>query len=219
MKNMFLLLVVVTVSLTGCKGVYSGDLATVTKQNEYFFPIGTTEASYRGTFSGSPYAENYGKFGHTEKEVKIVINELNVSEYDDLFSLSSLGEGNLYELRIEPEFDSDWDGRDSIGYFYVTADRIYRFFSSDYLIESYGIDGYIVCQVEGLEDPFLDSDEIGIHHWLEVDGDKRIFHFWVIGYIAVTYYETMIWEVDKGLVHFRSGFGAERDGMELNLID
>jgi len=75
------------------------------------------------------------------------------------------------------------------------------------------LDGYIVCQNEELKDP-LDENVKGWHHYIKVDGDKRESHYYNTA-VDTGYYENMIWERGKGLISYRSGYGALREAIEL----
>lgn len=73
----------------------------------------------------------------------------------------------------------------------------------------------IVCRNDEIKDE-LDKDEPGLHHYLIADGDKREYHSYN-NQVATGYYETFIWEKGKGLINYRSGYGAARDSIELQL--
>ncbi len=135
--------------------------------------------------------------------------------------------GVLYELRID--CDNDFSGRDNngwdrfqIGYFYVQEKMIYLLRGQD-IIESIKSEediiklGTIVCQNEEMEDT-LHADELGWHEYILVNDNQCEYH----SYNNLTetgFYESFTWEYGKGLVEYRSGFGAEREGIELQLID
>lgn len=64
----------------------------------------------------------------------------------------------------------------------------------------------------------LGEDESGFHSYLEVKGDKREYHSYN-NQVSTGYYESFIWEKGKGLINYRSGYGAESNSIELQLIN
>ena len=76
-------------------------------------------------------------------------------------------------------------------------------------------DSVIVCQEKALKDK-LGEDEPGFHHYIEVDGNKRVYH----SYNDMTgtgYFESFIWEKNKGLESYRSGFGSDNGLIDLQI--
>lgn len=135
--------------------------------------------------------------------------------------LADLQYGKLYELKLYG-VDEIPEDRRSLGYFYVQEDRIHKFDPTkenlDLLKTSKELpeDSVIVCQEEEIKDS-LGENESGWHHYLEVDGDKRVYHSYN-NLVSTGYYETFTWELGKGLVDYRSGYAAERDAIELELL-
>jgi hypothetical protein len=111
----------------------------------------------------------------------------------------------------------------SLGYFYVQKDKIYKIQPTNENLsklktnEELQNDSVIVCQDKEIKDT-LGKDEPGFHHYLEVNGDKREYHSY-INQVSTGYYESFTWEKGKGLVNYRSGYGAEKDSIELQLIN
>lgn len=185
------------------------------EENPYFFPKDLHTAKYN-------IRSNLDML-ETKHEIELMIIPVESSE-----------SGTIYELRLD--CDEEFRGRNyygwdrcSLGYFYVQDDKIYyighlyigqlytgkeiaSIISEEGLMEK----GVVVCQEEGLEDP-LSEDEKGWHEYLLADGNRREYH----GYnnlVETGYYENFIWEKGKGLVEYVSGWGAERDSINLSLI-
>ena len=71
----------------------------------------------------------------------------------------------------------------------------------------------LVCREAEMPDVL---EEEGWHEYIEENGDRREYH----GYGtwgSTNYYEHFVWEWGKGLVAYRSGYGAESYGIELHL--
>ena len=171
------------------------------QSNTFFFKDNITEATYSGTFA----------FG---EDVQTLDVKLSVEQ------VALLKDGAVYELELEP-VDGVGEERLNLGYFYVQKNTIYRFDASHENLESlkssYKLpeDSVIVCQAKELKDK-LGEDESGFHYYIEVDGNKRVYH----SYNDMTgtgYFESFTWEKNKGLVNYRSGFGAENDLIELQI--
>lgn len=133
-------------------------------------------------------------------------------------------EGVLYHIKIDIDMEFaarycyGWD-RFDLGYFYVTDTAVYRIENEEtataFREEELQKVGTIVCQKTGKEDP-VEGQE-GWHEYIEVQDNICEFH----GYNDLTetgFYEAFIWEDGKGLIEYRSGFGAMRDGISLERI-
>lgn len=130
----------------------------------------------------------------------------------------------VYELIIETnqEIQDRYGERLNLGYFFVTEDKIYLIreeipqwetLTKETLVSI----GTLVCQDEEKKD-VLASEEPGWHEYIEADGNIRKY----CGYNSLTetgYYEQFVWEKGKGLMKYKSGYGAEADGIELSLAD
>jgi hypothetical protein len=171
-------------------------------ENPYFFKDVSQPFIYQGSLSFDDDFE--------EKNVTLRINYID-----------RLNDGKLYELKLYSTEDIP-EERQTIGYFYVQSDKIYKINadedSLDQLKEAGELpsDSVVVCQEEGYEDTLTESEE-GNHQYLEVDGDKRVYHSYN-NLVSSGYYETFTWELGKGLTNYRSGYGAEADSMELQLL-
>ncbi len=171
------------------------------QSNTFFFKNNITEATYSGTFA----------FGEDVQNVDV---QLNIEQ------IAQLKDGAVYELELEP-VDGVGEERLNLGYFYVQKNTIYKFSASQENLESLKSSGklpedsVIVCQEKVLKDN-SGEDEPGFHYYIEVDGNKRVYH----SYNDMTgtgYFESFTWEKNKGLVSYRSGFGAENDLIELQV--
>lgn len=128
----------------------------------------------------------------------------------------------VYELLIETnqEIQDRYGERLNLGYFFVTEDKIYLIREEILQWESLTKEtliniGTLVCQDEEKKDA-LASGESGWHEYIEADGNIRKY----CGYNSLTetgYYEQFVWEKGTGLVKYKSGYGAEADGIELSL--
>lgn len=169
--------------------------------NLFFFKNNVSELNYKGKFLFNDIAE---------KEVKLHINKLANLKY-----------GNLFELKIEYVEDVPVE-RLILEYFYVQNDIIYKIEPSQENLDKLKLgkeitdDSEIVCQDREIKDS-LGVDELGWHRYLKVDGDRREYHAYN-NKVSTGYYESFIWEKNKGLINYRSGYGAERDSIELQLI-
>ena len=75
--------------------------------------------------------------------------------------------------------------------------------------------GKIVCQDEELKDS-LDENQKGEHEYMLLDKNQRQYHSYN-NLVESGFYETFVWEQNMGLVSYRSGFGAEKDAIEIYL--
>jgi hypothetical protein len=168
--------------------------------NAFFFEDNVSELNYSGEFLFSE---------PVEKDVKLQI-----------IKLAYVKNGVLYELKLD-SIDGVPKERLSLGGFYVQKDKIYRIEPTEENLNKLKShkeipnDSVIVCQDEEIKDT-LGNDEPGWHHYLKVDGDKREYHSYNNS-VGTGYYESFIWEKDKGLINYRSGYGAERDSIEIQL--
>lgn len=146
-----------------------------------------------------------------QKEVKLQISEM-----------SNLNNGKLYELKLV-SIEGVPNERLSLGYFYVQKDKIYKIEPTEENLnklktsEEVPNSSAIVCQDKELKD-ILNKDEAGWHYYIDVNGDKREYHSYN-NKVSTGYYESFIWEKNKGLINCRSGYGAEKDSIELHLIN
>ncbi|EGO62442.1 hypothetical protein [Acetonema longum] len=167
-----------------------------------FFFNKNSKLQYKGTFLFDDIIK---------KDVKLNIKELADLRY-----------GKLYELKID-SIEGVRNERLNLGYFYVQKDKIYRIgptkenFSKLKTSEELPEGSVIVCQDKEIKDA-LNRDQAGSHHYLEVNGNRREYHS-LNNKVTTGYYESFTWEKGKGLTNYRSGFGAERDSITLQLIN
>lgn len=170
--------------------------------NSFFFKNNVSQLKYKGKFLFDDIVE---------KAVKLNINEVANLKY-----------GKLYALKLD-SIEGVPNERLSLGYFYVQKDKIYKIESTEenlskrIMNSDLSIGSVIVCQNKEIKDA-LGKDEPGFHYYLEVNGDKREYHSYN-NKVSTGYYESFTWEKDKGLINYRSGYGAERDSIELQLIN
>lgn len=173
-----------------------------TKRNPFFFKEDISSVEYNGQLLFDDIINN---------SVRLDINKI-----------AQLNDGELYELRLQA-IEGIPDDRLSLGYLYVQEDKIYKieygdekikqFISSEEVPEG----SAIICQANEIKDE-LGKGETGWHHYLTIDGDKCEYHSYNNS-IETDYYESFTWEKGKGLINYRSGFGAERDAIELKKIE
>lgn len=171
-----------------------------TVNNSFFFKSNVSALNYKGNFLFDDIIE---------EEVKLNINEVANLKY-----------GKLYELKLDP-IQGIPNERLNLGYFYVQKDKIYKIEPTEENLgklktsEELPNNSVIVCQDKEIKDT-LGENESGWHHYMEVNGDKREYHSYN-NEISTGYYESFVWEKNKGLVNYRSGYGAESDSIELQL--
>ncbi|AEM74576.1 hypothetical protein [Caldicellulosiruptor acetigenus] len=172
------------------------------ERNPFFFKESISKVEYKGKFLFDDLVE---------KNVKL-----------NIIKKANLKYGELYELKLEP-IEGIPDERLSLGYFYVQKDKIYKIdptkenLSKLKTREELPNDSVIVCQDKEIKDS-LSENKRGWHRYLRVERDKREYHAYN-NQVETGYYETFIWEKNKGLISYRSGYGAERDSIELQIKD
>ena len=173
-------------------------------QTSFFFDYGTETAAFEAEFASTPFGEY--------EQVKIQVEQ--VEQWEN---------GILYTMVIESDTEDDSRylyGRDRffLGYFYVSEDKIYRI--DENKMEEVNIKNEedfiardtVVCQEMGKEDSL--KEEKGWHEEIMVEGTVCTYR----SYNDLTetgYYERFVWEKGKGLIEYKSGFGAERDRIYL----
>lgn len=173
-------------------------------QTSFFFDYGTETVAFEAEFASTPFGEY--------EQVQIQVEQVE-----------QWGNGILYTMMIESDTEDDsryFYGRDRffLGYFYVSEDKIYRI--DENKMEEVNIKneedfiarGTVVCQEMGKEDSL--KEEKGWHEEIMVEGTVCTYR----SYNDLTetgYYERFVWEKGKGLIEYKSGFGAERDRIYL----
>jgi hypothetical protein len=167
------------------------------KDNLFFFKGKVSMVSYTGNVYFS------------EGDIKLNINELAELKY-----------GKVFELKLD-SYKDVLDDRLNLGYFYVQKDKIYRIKPTEENLNKLKTSGQvpndsvIVCQDGELKDA-LSKDEKGWHHYILVNGDTRESHSYN-NQVETGFYETYIWESNRGLIKYSSGFGAGRDAINLQI--
>ncbi len=197
-KKCLLILLLVICFLSGCSNIRGSE------GTNYFFRQGTSSWTYEGRF--------------LNPSMQIEQIELSVIE------VKHFKEGNLYELMwncSEDVQDRYGEDRQYLGLFLVLHDCIYLIRDRDAkeelkTVEEFKDIGTLVCKKYGKED-ILGENERGWHEYISVEDNKSEYH----GYnslIETGYYESFVWEIGKGLIEYKSGYGAGSDAIEVYLI-
>lgn len=217
-KSYLIYLIILTTWLTGCTAlsnepstdtastIISEDTSSdhVSIANPFFFSDDALTPRYNASIMFQDIVK---------KEVPLHIKK--VASYEN---------GCLYAFTLDT-IEGVPEERLDLGYYYVLDNIIYKVDLTDEELATLKTSDIqritdnntiVICQEEAIPDP-LTEDEKGFHYSLTVDGDRREFHSYHND-VESGYYESYTWEKDKGLVHYRSGYGAERDAIELQLI-
>lgn len=173
------------------------------KRNRYFSIKNLETKKFKGRFSG-----NKGEL--IERDVKVYANLIVKSNF-----------GSVYKLEIEPTKNVSGE-RLILGNFYILKDKIYKIEPSENNLNKiknneFFSEGIIVCQEEEIPD-YLGGNTKGEHRYLTVKGNKREFHMYN-DRVNTGYFETYVWEKNIGLKYYKSGYGAEKDLIEIKLIE
>lgn len=142
--------------------------------------------------------------------------------YIQVEKIAQLKSGVIYKLKIQP-IRGVPEERLFLGMFYVQKDKIYKIEYTRDIVDSMRKWGKIptgsniVCQEEEIED-YMKQNKKGFHQYLLVQGDLREYHSYNNG-VESGYFETYVWERNIGLKYYKSGFGAEKNLVELKLLD
>lgn len=170
-----------------------------TVNNLFFFQRHVSKLNYKGSFLFDD---------DVETNVKLNIN-----------LLVNTNNGSLYKLKLST-IEGIPNDRLNLGYFYVEKYKIYKInLTKKNLLKlksgEVPNDSVIVCQNKEIRDT-LTKDKSGLHQYIIVNGNRREYHSYNNN-ISTGFYETLIWEKNKGLINYRSGYGAERDSIDLQL--
>lgn len=224
MINLVLILAFLVGFSNGCRYLKSDAIVC---GNPYFFKEGQSEAVYEGYFLPLSFRE-------IKQNIVLNIQKIEVFENGELYSL----ELDQLEPTDDP-LDSIRMGARYLGYFYVTEDIIYRVNTGISSIDREGMtkeavedmneniikliheegedfleECLIVCNEEGTENT---ADENGWHEYVEVDGDRRIFHMYNDYVSGTKEYEQIIWEKGKGITYYQHGAGNMLMHVELGI--
>ncbi len=143
---------------------------------------------------------------------------LNEEVFLEIKLISSLNNGKVYAIKIITESEIPKE-RLCLGCFYVTKEKIYKINlelnrikkekNSELLIKN----STIVYQKQSKADK-LGKQAKGVHENIVVNKDKITYNTYNSG-VETGYYESFIWKKGMGLIGYRSGYGAERDSIEL----
>lgn len=155
-----------------------------------------------------------GRFSSEDEDV------IKKDVYIKVEKIAELKLGVIYKLKIQPIKDVP-EERLLLGTFYVQKDKIYKI---EYTKENIDImrkqekipaGSNIVCQEEEIKDDMKQKPK-GVHQYLLVQGDLREYHSYN-DKVESGYFETYVWERDIGLKYYKSGYGAEKNLVELEL--
>ena len=184
-----------------------------------FFPYQGEESLYA---NGEYYDENMDL---VESAVKLKISFIKAYE-----------NGSVYKLSME-SLNYYQDDRTHI-YLYVTTEQIYRIYArimgNEEVIFFYNDDEQlkeildtdekiiahadIVCQEEEINED-LEQGEEGRYYTVKKTGDQVVgSYLWIKPNGEIGYYEGFTWKENVGLINYYSGYGAQRDIINLNNI-
>ena len=172
--------------------------------NSFFFPNAGSHV-YNARFS--EFSER------SDQEIELQVTKTGNIENNVVYHLTWNA-----DQQIQDRYGTD---RMDLGYFFVTEDKIYLIhediLSEEALTKEEMISmGTLVCREEEEKDA-LAPEEPGWHERIEADGNIRKYY----GYNTLTetgYYEQFVWEKGIGLIKYKSGYGAEADDMEVDLV-
>lgn len=169
-------------------------------RNLYFFEPETELVSYRVNYSFNSC------FSGT---ADLLITKVRDLEYGEIYELKIADDGLLGENNAYAK------DRFHLGYFYVMPTQIYRM--NDEKVAIMGTEeeimtiGTIVCAMWESED---NPEEKGWHEYITLE-ENRCEYYSYNNLTETGFYESFIWEKGKGLVEYRSGFGAGQDFIRL----
>lgn len=202
MKKRLVVFILGICFLSGCSKADEIQSNTAEPDKGCFFPQDITSCTYDGIVFWEQSAQ--------PEEIVLSITKVQSMEAGDLYELKIDCSGNA-----EDRFGVD---RSSLGLFFIQEDSIYlidneavkgQSLTAEEMINT----GRLVCNEAGMDD-ILQENERGWHEYILIDGNKREYH----SYNNMTetgYYECFTWEPGKGLVGYRSGYGAEADAIDI----
>lgn len=178
-------------------------------RNNYFFDNDITIVEYEGFIV--PLSGN-------EIRQRVILNIIPLEKLDngDLYILK------LDALEVEDPLDQISSGHETLGYFFVTSDVIYRSLLPHDKPYSNEQNQTIINHLKNDPNAFLDTCDIVFskegtnditdkekwHKYVEVDGEKHIFHLYNDYAGGTRYYEEIVWEKNKGITYYKSGSGS-----------
>ena len=193
--------------------------------NPFFFPQGTIIITYEGGF----WLDN-----EITQNINLNINLIKAIDDGYLYSL------HLDQLEYNGPFSQLSSERLHLGFFYVTPQAIYRRRPPSPLGHS-GYCGNFSDYADRAKIAVIEEIENqGVHDWgivssndvvgsvtvdgqwrsyVEIEGNRRIFSFYSVDSFqgATRFYERIVWEEGRGIIHYLSGFGAMREHIEIQI--
>lgn len=208
MKKLVFGLVIIACLLSSCTNKERGKFnLTLSKENnvsnDFFSKSKIESLKFKGRFS-------FIDEGVIERIVKLHVEEI-----------AKMESGTVYELKVEP-VDNVPKERLVLGYFYVEREKIYKILPTKEHKNSLKKkvlpeESTIVCQEKEIVDS-LSKKQKGEHEYLSVNGEQREYHLYN-DKVTTGYFESYIWKRNVGLLFYNSGYGAERDLVELKLLE
>lgn len=208
MKKLVFCLVIIACLLSSCTNKERGrSNLTLSKENnvsnDFFSKSKIESLKFKGRFS-------FIDEGVIERIVKLHVEEI-----------AKMESGTVYELKVEP-VDNVPKERLVLGYFYVEREKIYKILPTKEHKNSLKKkvlpeESTIVCQEKEIVDS-LSKKQKGEHEYLSVNGEQREYHLYN-DKVTTGYFESYIWKRNVGLLFYNSGYGAERDLVELKLLE
>ena len=210
MKKRLILICFIIIIFTSCSKEYVPNEQnepanysdnTYNQNQSFFFPDTKEGISYNATFS---IGEGF-------------IDEIIQCQ---VISIGNYVKGELFEIKFD-NINDDLDSRLNLGYFYVEDDAIYKIEKTEENIKilkeenKLPTDNILVCKNDSVKD-VLSENEKGQHHYITANGNTIEFHSYN-NQTETGYYENMSWEKNKGMIFYKSGYGAGRDSIELNI--
>lgn len=176
--------------------------------NPYFFPENKAKIKYEGEFNLVGTLPKMEEFGPRRAEVELLVEKERAFTNGILYSMKIVYDGKFC---FDDSETGQWNKkRMHLGYFYVTADKIYLIrdmeIHSDITEEELLEYGKVVCQPEPKSDS-MDPEEKGWHEGIGIIGDMSCFSRYA-NYLETDWWESFTWQKGIGLVEYKSGRGA-----------
>jgi len=195
--------------------------------NDYFFPYDARLTADITTGDIVAFESRINENLYNTERTNIIV-----------YKIADTFNGSIHRLIIDPvvNLDGYLDVARLNKYFYVTENEIYRiwsyiyengvmttFYDDDNLMleclnteEKIFENSYLVFRREETPDAKQPGEE-GMHNIIEVNENQIMSRMWSVTPNGYAYfYERFLWELDKGLIYYLSGFRAERDQIVLD---
>ena len=195
-------------------------------RNPFFFPHGTTIVTYEGSF----WLDSV-----INQDINLNINLIKEINGSYLYSI------HLDQLEYDGPFSQMHGYRLHLGFFYVTPQAIYNRWPPSFHmhgeynesyedfanrvnaivieeLENYGIDGWSLVSSNDIVGSVATQGQW--RSYIEIEGNRRIFRVTNVDSFqgATRFYERIVWEEGRGIIHYLSGYGAMRDHMEIAIV-